>query len=122
MLLRTDFLWCKRVNPIPPLDLTQQFKSIGDEVNTAVLAVLASAQYINGPVVEGFEQQFAQYIGTDACVSCNSGTDALYLALRSLQIGSGDEVITTPFTFFSSAEVISAVGDSRFCRYRFPNF
>jgi dTDP-4-amino-4,6-dideoxygalactose transaminase len=103
-------LWCKRVNPIPPLDLTQQFKSIGDEVNIAVLAVLASAQYINGPIVEGFEQQFAQYIGTDACVSCNSGTDALYLALRSLQIGSGDEVITTPFTFFSSAEVISAVG------------
>jgi len=98
------------VNPIPPLDLTQQFRLICDEVNTAVLAVLASAQYINGPVVEGFEQQFAEYIGTDACVSCNSGTDALYLALRSLQIGSGDEVITTPFTFFSSAEVISAVG------------
>jgi dTDP-4-amino-4,6-dideoxygalactose transaminase len=98
------------VNSIPPLDLTQQFKSIGDEVGAAVLNVLASAQYINGPFVEGFEQQFADYIGTTECVTCNSGTDALYLSLRALRIGAGDQVITTPFSFFATAEVISAVG------------
>lgn len=98
------------MNSIPPLDLTQQFKSIADEISPAVLSVLASAQYVNGPLVEGFEQQFAQYIGTSHCVTCNSGTDALFMALRALQVGAGDEVITTPFTFFSCAEVISAVG------------
>lgn len=98
------------MNSIPPLDLSEQFKAIGDEVGAAVLSVLASTQYINGPAVVGFEQQFAEYIGTTECVSCNSGTDALYLALRAFGIGAGDEVITTPFTFFASAEVITAVG------------
>ncbi|NJL21093.1 MAG: DegT/DnrJ/EryC1/StrS family aminotransferase [Leptolyngbyaceae cyanobacterium SM1_3_5] len=98
------------MNSIPPLDLVEQFKSIADEVNAAVLAVLASAQYVNGPIVQSFETQFAQYIGTAECVSCNSGTDALFLALRALGVGAGDEVITTPFTFFATAEVITAVG------------
>ena len=98
------------MNSIPPLDLVGQFKTIADEVNAAVMAVLASAQYINGPIVQSFEQQFAQYIGTAECVSCNSGTDALFLALRALGIKAGDEVITTPFTFFSTAEMITAVG------------
>ena len=83
---------------------------IGDEVNAAVLAVLASGRYIGGAVVESFEQQFADYISTSDCIACNSGTDALYLALRSLNIGAGDEVITTPFTFIATAEMISAVG------------
>lgn len=95
---------------IPPLDLTQQFQTISAEVNAAVLAVLASGQYINGPVVQRFEQAFAQYIGTSDCVGCNSGTDALYLALRAYDIGAGDEVITTPFTFIASAEVVSMTG------------
>ncbi|MEP0958924.1 DegT/DnrJ/EryC1/StrS family aminotransferase [Microcoleus sp. FACHB-1515] len=98
------------MNSIPPLDLVGQFQSIADEVNAAVMAVLASAQYINGPIVQNFEQQFAQYIGTAECVSCNSGTDALFLALRALGIKAGDEVITTPFSFFATAEVITAAG------------
>jgi len=98
------------VKSIPPLDLTQQFQTISAEVNAAVLAVLASGQYINGPVVQRFEQAFAQYIGTSDCVGCNSGTDALYLALRAYDIGAGDEVITTPFTFIASAEVVSMTG------------
>lgn len=80
------------------------------EASTVVSDVLASGQYINGPVVKEFEQQFAHYIGTADCIACNSGTDALYLALRSLDIGAGDEVITTPFTFIATAEMISAVG------------
>jgi dTDP-4-amino-4,6-dideoxygalactose transaminase len=101
---------CERVTGIPPIDLTQQFKSIQTEVNSAVAEVLASGQYINGPLVETFAQEFGQYVGTNHCVVCNSGTDALYLALRALNIGPGDEVITSPFTFIATAETISAVG------------
>ncbi|NES02113.1 MAG: DegT/DnrJ/EryC1/StrS family aminotransferase [Okeania sp. SIO2F4] len=95
---------------IPPLDLTQQYKIIGEEINTKVQEVLASGRYIGGSIVDDFEQQFANYINVPHCVSCNSGTDALFLALRAVNIGLGDEVITTPFTFFATAEVISAVG------------
>lgn len=98
------------MNQIPPLDLTEQYKVIGTEVNTAVLDVLASGRYINGPVVTQFEQAFAAYIGATASIACNSGTDALYLALRALNIGAGDEVITSPFTFIATAEMISAAG------------
>ncbi len=95
---------------VPPLDLTQQYKIIGEEINLKVQKVLASGRYIGGTVVDDFEQQFANYIDISHCVSCNSGTDALFLALRAVNIGPGDEVITTPFTFFATAEVISAVG------------
>ncbi len=95
---------------IPPLDLTQQYKIIAEEINTKVQEVLASGRYIGGSIVDDFEKQFANYINVSHCVSCNSGTDALFLALRAVNIGLGDEVITTPFTFFSTAEVISAVG------------
>lgn len=98
------------VNSIPILDLTQQYATIEAEVSDAVLRVLASGGYIGGSQVLGFEQQFAAYIGVSNCVVCNSGTDALVLALRALEIGPGDEVITTPFTFFATAEVVSAVG------------
>ncbi|MGB5972113.1 MAG: DegT/DnrJ/EryC1/StrS family aminotransferase, partial [Nodosilinea sp.] len=95
---------------IPPIDLTEQFRTIQSDVNAAVADVLASGQYINGPVVETFARAFGDYVGTDHTVLCNSGTDALYLALRALKIGPGDEVITSPFTFIATAEAISAVG------------
>ncbi|MCC5625570.1 DegT/DnrJ/EryC1/StrS aminotransferase family protein, partial [Nostoc sp. CHAB 5715] len=97
------------VNPIPAFDIKQQYTTIEAEVSAAVLEVLASGRYIGGPLVEGFEQQFAAYNTVAECVACNSGTDALYLALRVLNIGAGDEVITTPFTFIATSEVISAV-------------
>ncbi len=98
------------VSNIPPLDLKRQYQAIGSDLSAAVLEVLASGTYIGGPVVQSFEQKFASYIGTTECVGCNSGTDALYLALRAMQIGAGDEVITSPFTFIATAETISAVG------------
>lgn len=101
---------CERVAAIPPIDLTEQFKTIQLEVNAAVAEVLASGKYINGPIVQTFAQSFGNYVGTSECVVCNSGTDALYLALRALNIGPGDEVITSPFTFIATAETISAVG------------
>lgn len=95
---------------IPPLDLKSQYQSIQQDVSEAVLSVLGSGRYIKGPTVETFEHEFAQYVGVQECIACNSGTDALFLALKALEIGAGDEVITTPFTFISTAEVISAVG------------
>ena len=95
---------------IPPLDLARQYQALQDDINAAVLSVLASSQYIGGPVVAQFEQTFADYTQTPFCISCNSGTDALYLALRAFDIGPGDEVITSPFTFIATAEVISMAG------------
>ncbi|PSB03317.1 DegT/DnrJ/EryC1/StrS family aminotransferase [Merismopedia glauca] len=95
---------------IPPLDLSRQYQLIGKEVEAAVGSILASGRYIGGSMVENFEREFANYIGVSHCVSCNSGTDALYLALRSLNIGAGDEVITTPFTFIATSETIAMVG------------
>jgi dTDP-4-amino-4,6-dideoxygalactose transaminase len=98
------------VSNIPPLDLKRQYQIIGAEVDAAVLSVLVAGAYIGGAGVQKFEQEFANYIGSTESVGCNSGTDALYLALKVLGIGPGDEVITTPFTFIATAEMISAVG------------
>ncbi|AFZ03232.1 DegT/DnrJ/EryC1/StrS family aminotransferase [Calothrix sp. PCC 6303] len=98
------------LNSIPAFDNKLQYASMEAEISAAVLDVLASGRYIGGPVIEGFEQQFAAYHRVSNCIACNSGTDALYLALRALEIGAGDEVITTPFTFIATSEVISAVG------------
>jgi dTDP-4-amino-4,6-dideoxygalactose transaminase len=99
-----------RVNKIPPVDLARQYKLIAEEAAAAVLEILSSGYYIGGAAVTDFEGQFADYVGTSHCVACNSGTDALYLSLRALNVGAGDEVITSPFTFIATAEVISMVG------------
>ncbi len=98
------------MNKIPPFDVSQQYQQIGDRLNQAALEVLASGQYIGGQTVSKFEDEFARYIGAAYGIACNSGTDALYLAMRALDIGEGDEVITSPFTFFASAETISMTG------------
>ncbi|NES81241.1 MAG: DegT/DnrJ/EryC1/StrS family aminotransferase [Moorea sp. SIO2B7] len=98
------------MNNIPPVDLKRQYKLISQETNTAVLEVLNSGRYIGGTVVTDFEKQFAQYIGVSESVACNSGTDALYLAMRALNIGEGDEVIIPTFTFIATAEIITRVG------------
>jgi dTDP-4-amino-4,6-dideoxygalactose transaminase len=95
------------VNQIPPVNLARQYQLIREETEAAVLEILSSGRYIGGAVVSDFEKQFASYVGVSECVACNSGTDALYLALRSLNIGQGDEVITTPFSFFATPEVIT---------------
>lgn len=99
-----------RVSTIPPIDLARQYTTIRDEIEADVLEILASGRYIGGDVVTAFETEFAGYIGTEAGISCNSGTDALYLALRALAIGVGDAVIVPSFTFIATAETVSAVG------------
>ncbi len=95
---------------IPILDLTRQYRAIKDEIDRAVLDVLAAGVYINGPNVRALEDEIARYAGTQHAVALNSGTDALHLALRALDIGPGDEVITTPFTFVATTEAIGMVG------------
>ncbi|MEL6494027.1 MAG: DegT/DnrJ/EryC1/StrS family aminotransferase [Cyanobacteria bacterium J06623_7] len=95
---------------IPPVDLTRQYQLVKQEADSAVLEILSSGRYIGGEAIATFERDFAHYVGVTDCVSCNSGTDALFLALLALNIGVGDEVITTPFSFFATAEVISRTG------------
>ena len=95
---------------IPVLDLTPEVDELWDEINTAVQRVLRSTQFIMGPEVKAFEHEVAEYLGVKHAIGVNSGTDALVISLRALGIGAGDEVITTSFTFFATAEAISAVG------------
>ena len=95
---------------VPPFSLSQQLADLGPELDEAALRVLRSGQYIGGTEIKTFETAFAAKVGTAHAVGCNSGTDALILALRALGIGVGDEVITASFSFFATAEAISAVG------------
>lgn len=95
---------------IPLIDLRAQYNSISKELDKATIDVLSSAAYIMGKNVTEFEKEFAGYIGTKHAISVGNGTDALVIALKALCIGEGDEVITSTFTYFASAECISAVG------------
>ncbi|MEN9215957.1 MAG: DegT/DnrJ/EryC1/StrS family aminotransferase [Gloeomargarita sp. HHBFW_bins_162] len=95
---------------IPQFDLTRQYHHYQDVFLPITQAVLANGAYIGGETVARFEQAFAEYVGVPHCISCNSGTDALYLALRALHIGAGDEVITAAFSFIATAEAISLTG------------
>ncbi len=95
---------------VPPFSLSEQIQELGESLDQAVLEVLRGGQYIGGPGIAAFEQAFAEACGVAHVVGCNSGTDALILALRGLGIGPGDEVITASFSFFATAEAISAVG------------
>jgi len=95
---------------IPPFSLESQISEIGEEIEEALIKVFRSGKYIGGEEVTSFEKAFALATETSYSVSCNSGTDALILALRSLNIGQGDEVITSSFSFFATAEAITSVG------------
>ena len=91
---------------IPLVDLQAQYASIKDEIDTAVLRVLASGRFALGPEVAAFEEAFAAYCGADHGVAVNSGTSALHLALLAAGVGPGDEVITVPFTFVATVAAI----------------
>ncbi len=95
---------------VPLLDLRRQYNAIKTEVDAATLKVLENASYIMGENVVAFEHEFADYIGVRHAISVGNGTDALVITLKAFGIGVGDEVITTPYTFFATAEAISAVG------------
>ena len=100
---------CNRTD-IPMLDIKAQHEPIKDEIKTALKEILDSGRFILGRNVASFEQEVASYHKIKAAVALASGTDALYLSLRALDIKEGDEVITTPFTFIASAEAITYVG------------
>jgi dTDP-4-amino-4,6-dideoxygalactose transaminase len=95
---------------IPMLDLKQEFLQLQKEMKTAVMDVLKSAKYILGPRCTELEEKIANYHGVNHAVALASGTDALILSLKALGIGVGDEVITTPFTFFATVESIIICG------------
>ncbi len=92
------------------LNLTRQYELLREKVEKAVCEQMSSGIYIGGKAVENFEKKFAAYIGVKHAIALNSGTDALVIAMKALGIGRGDEVITTPFTFFATAETIAMVG------------
>jgi len=92
------------------IDLATQQKRISDKIESNIKAVLNHGKYIMGPEVKELEEKLADYVGTKHAVSCASGTDALLLALMAHNIGPGNAVLTTPFTFIATAEVISLLG------------
>jgi dTDP-4-amino-4,6-dideoxygalactose transaminase len=95
---------------VPFLNLAAQYEALKADLLPAVEKALASGHYILGPNVAAFEQELAAFLGTSFAVGVNSGSDALTLALRALDIGPGDEVITTPFTYIAPAESVIQMG------------
>lgn len=95
---------------IPFIDLQTQQEKIKPELDRRLANVLAHGKYILGPEVQELEEKLADYVGTRHCISCANGTDALLIALMALDIKSGDEVITTAFTYVATGEVIARLG------------
>jgi dTDP-4-amino-4,6-dideoxygalactose transaminase len=95
---------------IPLIDILTQYRSIQSEIDTAVRQVLESGQFILGPNVSGLESEVAGYLGVQHAIGVGSGTDALVLTLRALNIGQGDEVIVPTYTFFATAEAVMLTG------------
>ena len=95
---------------VPLLDLDAHYAPIRADVDAAIKGVLDSKRFILGPVVESFEAQCATYCGASFALGVSSGTDALLIALMAADVGPGDEVITTPFTFFATGGCVSRVG------------
>lgn len=92
------------------VDLKTQYAALRDEIDTRMRRVLEHGQYIMGPEVQELEERLARYTGARHCVTCASGTEALLIALMALELKPGDEVITTPFTFVATAEMIVLLG------------
>jgi dTDP-4-amino-4,6-dideoxygalactose transaminase len=95
---------------VPYLDLSKEFNALKDEWFAMIIEDGARGSWVLGPNVHAFEKEAAEFVGSRYAIGLANGTDALYLSLRALGIGPGDEVITTPYTFFSTSEVIDMVG------------
>ena len=92
------------------IDLKTQYNRINSQLNSAINTVLRHGQYIMGPEIDKLENKLAQFTGTEYCISCSSGTDALLMSLMAAEISNGDAVFTTPFSFIATAEVVQILG------------
>ena len=95
---------------IPFVDLKSQYNSIKEEMDAAINAVISRTAFIGGPFLADFEKEFAHFCGTKYCVGVGNGTDALFIALKALGIGAGDEVITAANSFIATSEAITSTG------------
>lgn len=95
---------------VPFLDLRKQYEGIKSEVEPQILDIMENCCFIGGKYVSDFERSIEGYLGVKCALGCSNGTDALVLGLKACGVGPGDEVITTPFTFFATAEAIASVG------------
>ena len=95
---------------IPLVDLKAQYERIKDEIDAAIQEVIATSAFIGGPYVRAFEEAFAQFCEVKHCIGVGNGTDALFISLKSLGIGVGDEVITAANSFIATSEAITATG------------
>jgi len=108
--MQTTTVLIDKAKPIPYLDLAAQLRGLRQEIDAAIARTLDHCSFCLGPDTLQFEKDFAAFIGAEHCVGFNSGTSALHVAMRLLNIGSGDEVITTPFTFIATSWAIAYVG------------
>ena len=95
---------------IPFVDLHRQYLALKPEMDAAIADVIAQSSFIRGPHVEAFEEKFAALLGMPHCISCANGTDAIYIVLKAMGIGPGDEVITTAHSWISTSETITQTG------------
>lgn len=95
---------------VPFVDLKVQYMSIKEEIDTAIAEIFETSSFVGGPIVDGFERDFAKYAQINHCVSCANGTDAIEIALQVLGIGAGDEVIVPAMSWISTSEAVSTVG------------
>src|SRR5512136_2535922 len=95
---------------VPFVDLKAQYQSIKSEIDPAIQTVIAETAFVGGKYVEGFEKAYAEKFGAKHCISCANGTDAIYITLKALGIGPGDEVITAANSFIATSETISQTG------------
>jgi dTDP-4-amino-4,6-dideoxygalactose transaminase len=95
---------------VPFVDLHAQYITIKNEVDEAISKVISQSAFVRGPFVEKFEEEFSKLVGVDHCVSCANGTDALFIAMKALGVGPGDEVIAPAHSWISTTETISQAG------------
>ena len=98
------------MNPIRMVDLKGQYEKIKQEINENISQVIDSTAFINGPKVKEFQTHLENYLNVKHVIPCANGTDALQVSLMALGLKAGDEVITSPFTFIATAEVVGLLG------------
>jgi len=100
----------KNIKKIKMVDLATQYQHIKAEVDQAILNVVSSTQFINGPEVKSFQNELANYLGVKHVITCANGTDALQISMMALGLKPGDEVITPSYTYIATTEVIGLLG------------